>query len=117
MLFFLDENFPLLAIDFLTKHSHEAVRCLDYFPQGTPDDVLFDKAENLRATFLSTDKDFFHTVPLTRPNRAIAVVAFTLSQPSRSKILERLQAFLATVPEILPGDVFLITDKRIIKKR
>jgi len=117
MLFFLDENFPILAIDFLAKNAHEAVRCLDYFPQGTPDDVLFDKAQDLRATFLSTDKDFFHTVPLTRPNRAIAVVAFTLSQPTRAKIIERLQAFLAIVPEVLPGDVFLITDNRIIKKR
>lgn len=116
MLFFLDENFPRSAVEFLGTHGHTAVRALDYFPQGTGDDRLFDKAQELGALFLSTDKDFFHTVPLLRTDRKIAVVAFTLAQPTRTKLLGRLAAFLETVPTPTSGDVYLVTDTRILKR-
>lgn len=117
MRFFLDENFPLKAIDFLKSRGHEALRALEFFPHGASDQLLFDKAEELNATFLTTDKDFFHTISFRRPERVIAVVAFTLEQPTREQIIRRLADFLHAVE--LPGraDVFLVTDTRILKKR
>src|SRR5688572_25183612 len=93
MLFFFDENFPLSAAEFLKTRGHTAVRALDYFPLGSADDVLFDKAQELGATFLSTDKDFFHTVPFLRTDRKIAVVAITLAQPTRASCLSVLRGF------------------------
>ena len=117
MRFLLDENFPLKAIEFLNSLGHQTFRALEFFPQGSSDELLFDKAQELNSTFLTTDKDFFHTVPFRHPDRSIPVVAFTLEQPNRERIIRRLSDFLRAVPSPSPGDIFLVSDTRILKKR
>lgn len=64
MKFFLDENFPRPAVPLLQAAGHETVHALERFAPGTEDDRLFARAQEEGAIFLTTDKDFFHTVPL-----------------------------------------------------
>ena len=117
MLFFLDENFPLSAIGELSEGGHEVVRALAFFPQGASDEALFEKANELCAVLLTTDKDFFHTVPFLYPERKIAVVAITLAQPTGETMMLRLRELLESVGEPKAPDVYLVTDKRILRKR
>jgi predicted nuclease of predicted toxin-antitoxin system len=63
MKFFLDENFPRPALIQLQSAGHSALHALEISPPGTADDVLFDHAQKAGAVFVTTDKDFFHTVP------------------------------------------------------
>jgi predicted nuclease of predicted toxin-antitoxin system len=44
---------------------HKASHALDSFPQGAPDGKLFAHAQEQNAIFVTTDKDFFHTIPLS----------------------------------------------------
>ncbi|HEY5232007.1 MAG TPA: DUF5615 family PIN-like protein [Verrucomicrobiae bacterium] len=44
MKFFLDENFPRPALNYLVSAGHSAAHALDYFPPDTADDKLFDHA-------------------------------------------------------------------------
>jgi predicted nuclease of predicted toxin-antitoxin system len=62
MKFFFDENFPRSAIPYLVAAGHSASHALGYFPPATADDKLFDHAQPGGAIFISTDKDFFHTI-------------------------------------------------------
>ena len=65
MKFFLDENFPRPALTQLQAAGHSAVHALEIFPPGTADDALFAHAQQKHAVFVTTDRDCFHTVPLT----------------------------------------------------
>ena len=65
MNFFLDENFPRPAITLLESAGHSATHALQVFPPGIEDAKLFAEAQERKAIFVTTDKDFFHTIPLT----------------------------------------------------
>ncbi len=116
MRFFLDENFPRAAVDELTAAGHECSRALEHFSAGTPDDDLFAKAQELGAIFVTTDRDFFHTVPWLH-NRHAGVIAITLAQPNRAALLGRLRDAVAR----LHGQksfhrVWLLTDDRLFER-
>ncbi len=70
MKFFFDENFPKAAAVVLDSLGHQ------YFdPRGTkfegkPDEVLLTEARRLDAVFLTTDRDFFHTLRHEFPDHA-----------------------------------------------
>jgi len=67
-------------------------------------------AQDSHAIFLTTDRDFFHTVPHLYPQHR-GVVVITLRQPNRKSILERLSSLLAHVTaEQIEGRVFLLLD-------
>jgi hypothetical protein len=68
MKFFLDENFPRPALAQLQSAGHTAVHALVIFPPGTPDDQLFAHAQRESAIFITTDKDFFHTIRWRSPS-------------------------------------------------
>lgn len=117
MRFFLDENFPVTIKYFLEGFGHEVIRALDHYPQGTNDEILFKHAQNVNSIFLTTDKDFYHTIPFLYQYRTAAVIAITLSQPNRNKILDRLQVLLHSVDlQSNPQSVYLVSDNRIIKR-
>ena len=69
MRFFLDENFPATAKALLEAGGHEVIRAADHHPLGTDDQILFAHAQREMAVFLTTDKDFFHTVPFLYSER------------------------------------------------
>ena len=90
---------------------------MELFPPGAADDALFARAQQEQAVFLTTDKDFFHTVPLTFAQHHGAMV-ITLRRPNRAELLRRLAAALAALGERnLVNTVWLITDTRIYSRQ
>jgi predicted nuclease of predicted toxin-antitoxin system len=113
MTFFLDENFPRPALAQLQSARHQASHALDKFPPGTPDDRHIAHAQELGAIFVTTDKDFFHTIPLAFGEHEGAIV-ITLHKPNRADLLRRLSDALALLgARGLNDTVWLVTDTRI----
>ena len=114
MKFLADQNFPLACKPLLEEFGH-SVCDLDYDPNtGLSDDWLFEEAQRQGAVFLTTDKDFFHTVPLLHPSHA-GVIVITLARPNRVQILEKLRwalGFLQSKP--IADHVLLLRDHRVL---
>lgn len=93
MNFFLDENFPKSAITYLQNRQHTVfdIRSTEF--EGAEDREIFAQAQEKQAIFLTTDKDFFHTVPL-QFNEHFGIAVFALRNPNRDKILQKLEYFL-----------------------
>lgn len=114
MKFFLDENFPKAANGFLTECGHEVVDIRGSVDEGSEDPYIFEMAQRYKAVFLTTDKDFFHTVPHLYDHH-YGVVIITLHQPNRKGILNKLGWFLEHFPEdSLEGYVVLLKDQTYI---
>ena len=90
MNFLLDENFPKSAHPYLTQRQHGCIDVRDCLPQGADDMTVFQLAQERRSVFLTTDKDFYHTIPFFYPSH-YGVVVVSLHQPNRNAILQRLQ--------------------------
>jgi predicted nuclease of predicted toxin-antitoxin system len=117
MKFFLDENFPRPAISYLVSAGHSASHALDCFPPGAADEKLFDHAQHDGAIFITTDKDFFHTIPLAFARHG-GVIVITLRKPNRADLLRRLADSLDLLGERdLRNTVWLVTDTRIRSRR
>lgn len=116
MRFFLDENFPLAAKAFLEAKGHEVFRALDHHPQGASDAELFMYAQRQQAIFLTTDKDFFHTIPFIYPDRSVPIMVFALRQPNRDNILTRLAKLLDSLDFEDSQAIYLVKDHRVLKR-
>jgi predicted nuclease of predicted toxin-antitoxin system len=117
MNFFLDENFPRPAIIQLQNAGHTAVHALESFPPGTGDELLFAHAQQEKAVFPTTDKNFFHTVPLAFERHGGAIV-IALRRPNRNELLRRLADALAALGErTLDNTVWLVTDTHIYSRQ
>lgn len=93
MRLFLDENFPKAARAMLEGLGHETLDLRGTSEEGLSDREIFLKAQHHGAVFLTTDRDFFHTIPhLYEKHSGIVVIA--LRQPSRQAILEKLSWIL-----------------------
>lgn len=93
MRFFLDENFPRSASDLLSSFNHESTDIRGTRDQGADDRKIFDLAQKQRAVFLTTDRDFFHTIPHLYEHH-FGVIVIALRQPNRQNILHKLEWFL-----------------------
>ena len=109
MKFLLDENFPMSAAAFIASCGHEAVLFGDVCDFGDDDETVFSTAQRLGATILTSDRDFYHTMPLLHPEHA-GIVVVALRQPSRAAILARLKWFMENVPEPLANRAFILRD-------
>lgn len=109
MKFLLDENFPRSSADLIEECGHEAVRFDDVCSFGDDDDTVFATAQRLGATILTSDRDFYHTVPLLHPEHA-GIVVVALRQPNRAAIQSRLKWFMENVDEPLTNRVFILRD-------
>jgi predicted nuclease of predicted toxin-antitoxin system len=110
MKFFMDENFPKKALEIC---SHKGYLCSDIRGsnlEGISDVEIFALAQKNESMFLTTDRDFFHTIHMShRPHFGIVVIA--LAQPNSAKILERFEWFLSEYSSNKCNDTcFLITD-------
>ena len=63
MKFFFDENFPRAAAGLLDARGHEWADIRGTDQEGSDDTTIFRMAQQQGAVFLTTDRDFFHTVP------------------------------------------------------
>lgn len=109
MKFLLDENFPRSAADLIEECGHEAVRFDDVCNFGDDDNTVFATAQRLGATILTSDRDFYHTVPLLYPEHA-GIVVVALRQPNRAAIHSRLKWFMENIKEPLDNRVFILRD-------
>ena len=98
MRFLLDENFPKSVIPLLSESGHEVIELRSVGLLGASDALIAEKAIEAGAVILTTDRDFFHTVPNTFAEHP-GVVVIAVRQPSRSLITERLRWFLSNVDE------------------
>ena len=94
MKFLLDENFPKSAELQLTKQGHEVLDIRGTALQGANDQQLFDLAQQNQAILLTTDRDYYHTIPLQYVEH-YGVIVIALKQPNRKSILDRLEWALA----------------------
>lgn len=90
---FLDENFPKAVTGLLVSLGHEVDDIRGTDREGSADVTIFQMAQMRSAAFLTTDRDFFHTVPLTVPQH-YGVVVVALHQPNRARILGRIDWFM-----------------------
>ena len=105
----LDENFPKSAAEVITAAGHEVVSFADVCEFGVDDETVFGRAQEMGAVILTSDRDFYHTMPLIHPeHRGIIVVA--LRQPNRKAILMRLQWFFENFDFPLENKVFILRD-------
>ena len=89
MNFFLDENFPKSAGKYLISIGHQVEDIRATSMEGISDQKIFEIAQNKKSVFLTTDRDFFHTIPhLFEKHYGVIVIA--LKQPNRHTILEKL---------------------------
>ncbi len=84
MNFRLDENFPKSAVIFLHDTGHSAARSIDFIGQGAEDVAVFELAQHRKAILLTTDRDFFHTIPYLFPEHN-GVVVVALKQPKKGR--------------------------------
>ena len=89
MIFLLDENFPKSAEKLLSDLGHEVIDIRGTNLEGADDAQLFELAQKHDAILLTTDRDFYHTVPLIYEQHA-GVIVIALKQPNRNTILLRL---------------------------
>jgi len=105
----LDENFPRSAIDVVEEAGHEAASFPDACNYGDSDETVFARAQELGAVILTSDRDFYHTVPLVHPHHH-GIVVVALRQPNRAAILSRLSWFFSQFDEPLTDRVFILRD-------
>ena len=96
MKFFLDENFPKCSASYLEKEGHNVIDIRGTELEGSSDEIIFEKAQENQSILLTTDKDFFHTIPHLYKEHC-GVIIFNLSQPNRNNILEKLKWVLGTI--------------------
>ena len=109
MKFLLDENFPRSAADFIESCGHAAIRFDEACDSGDDDETVFAAAQRLGATILTSDRDFYHTIPLIHPVHA-GIVVVALRQPNRAAVNRRLKWFMDNVEEPLHNRVFVLRD-------
>ena len=109
MRFFLDENFPHSAASVIQACGHEAVPFSVACACGASDEAVFNAAQNLGAVLLTSDRDFYHTIPLMHPQHC-GIVVVALRQPSRAAIAARLKWFLENNAEPLVNRVVILRD-------
>ncbi len=98
MTFFLDENFPKKAIGLLERTGHTVIDIRGTNKEGLPDNDIFNMCKEKNAVFLTTDRDFYHTIHLThKPHKGIVVIA--IKNPNTTSILEKLIWFLGYLKE------------------
>ena len=105
MKFLLDENFPRSSASLIASCGHEAVLFNTACNFGDNDETVFAVAQRLGATILTSDRDFYHTMPLLHPSHA-GIVVVALRQPNRAAIHARLKWFMENVEEPLTNRVF-----------
>ena len=111
MKFFFDENFPKTAEALLAAAGHTVLDIRGTDAEGAEDRDIFVMAQRKQATFLSTDRDFFHTIPHLFPDH-YGIVVIALRQPNRRAILSRLSWFLEHLgDQALVGKAYLLRDR------
>lgn len=114
MNFFLDENFPKRAFAVLQSCGHTVFDVRGTEKEGMDDVSIFSMAQECQAVFLTTDRDFFHTIPqLFAIHQGVVVIA--LRQPTSRGILARQEWLLVRIGNnSMAGKTYLLRDKTYV---
>ncbi len=117
MKFFLDENFPKSSENILKELGHEIVDIRGTSEEGMSDLNIFKLAQEKEAVFLTTDNDFFHTIPFQFEQHH-GVIIIALRQPSGKSINSKLKWFLENFEfQYIKSRVILLKDKNYLIKK
>ncbi len=84
----VDENIPMSIVELLSSEGFEVLDLRKSVHEGKLDEFIFDYAIDNSAFFITTDKDFFHTVPWKFPEHfGVAIIA--LKQPNSISLREK----------------------------
>lgn len=90
MTIFVDENIPSSSIEVIKKLDHTVLDIRGSDKEGISDVEIFVLAQENKAVFLTTDKDFYHTIHFqNKPHYGIIVI--NLSQPNARNIKEKVE--------------------------
>ena len=107
----LDENFPKSAEKVLIELGHQVIDIRGTELQGVDDFRLFELAQENKAVLLTTDRDFYHTVPLQYAEH-YGVIVIALKQPNRKAILEKLHWIVTQdFMESINNKIYLLRDQ------
>jgi predicted nuclease of predicted toxin-antitoxin system len=116
MKFFLDENFPKSSEVILNEFGHKVFDIRGTSREGLSDLEIFKLAQEKKAVFLTTDKDFFHTIPFQFEEHS-GVIIIALSQPSGHVINSKLKWFLDNFDfNYIKSKVILLKDNSYLIK-
>ncbi len=107
MKFFLDENFPKTVAKLLIENDHSVFDIRGTSDEGAEDVDIFQMAQKKEAIFLTTDKDYFHTIPHLYESH-YGVIVITLSQPNRRQVSDKLKWELNHVDMLTFKDKILL---------
>ena len=111
MRFLLDENFPKAVHPLLIELRHEVIDFREVGVAGSTDSEVVAMAITERATILTTDRDFFHTLGQQFPDHH-GIIVVALKKPTRDKIIQRLKWLLQMIPETsISGRAFQLRDQ------
>ncbi len=96
MIIVIDENIPLRVVHFLKEKGYEIIDFRNSDKEGSDDKVIFSIACEMNALFLTTDKDFFHTIPFLYKNHP-GIIVISLRQPNGAAILEKVKWLLNNI--------------------
>ena len=110
MKFLVDENIPKASSSLLRESKHEVIDVRGTDKEGLSDSEIFQLAQNLKAIFITSDKDFFHTIPFQyQSHHGIIVIA--LNQPNRTNITQKLKWVLDNIDlDTIKNKVILLKD-------
>ena len=109
MTFLRDENFLLSAAAFLRVRGHEVHTVQETCGSGAGDEEVFAEAQRLCAVLLTSDRDFYHTIPVLHPEHH-GIVVIALRQPTRQAILARLEWFLDNDHLVISNRAYILRD-------
>jgi predicted nuclease of predicted toxin-antitoxin system len=113
LIFFLDENFPRSAAEMLRKAGHTIFDIRGTDDEGLSDEDIFNMAQKEHAIFLTTDRDFYHTIPWLFVFH-YGVIIINLSQPNAVKIIEKLHAGLVFITKNpIENCCLMLTDRQM----
>lgn len=113
----LDENFPLSTRSFLESRGWAILDVRGTSREGCEDKVLFAWGQENHALILTTDKDFFHTIPLLF-GKHFGIVVVALKKPNSMAILHRLLSAWNHLEQTgFENQAYLLTDTRIYSRR
>ena len=110
--FFLDENFPKNTAPLLEGLGHKVYDIRGSNFEGSTDQRIFQLAQREKAVFLTTDKDFFHTIPRLY-NKHHGIVVIALARPDAESITNKMKWALGFMAKHeLANSCLLLKDRR-----
>ena len=110
MTIFIDENIPRRVTGYLESLGHEIIDIRSTDLEGSTDFELFKEAQRRKAVFITTDRDFFTTIPFQFESHH-GIIVVSPKQPNTDAICSRIQWAFENLPlDRLFSSVILLKD-------